>query len=88
MTPRQIVTQVNAHCDKGNGIYVSLKGPAGACVRCFRAMLIPILEDYTERAAFVTPDFGQSWLRVTDETTFSDGNWNAPIGNLPMTRRP
>ena len=74
MTPRQIVAQINAHCDKGNGIYVTLNGGTR---RCFRAQLIKDLQG--DLRAYVTPDFGDTWLCVTPTTTF--------IGGLPITGR-
>lgn len=75
LTPKQAVKQINAHCDKGNGIYTNKGG------RCFRAMLIKGLGG--EPQACVTPDFGKSWLLVDETWTFWDGNWSHPIGNLP-----
>lgn len=81
-TPRQIVKAINDHCDKGNGIYVrsGIKGAA----RFFRAKVIEDLDGLP--CAYVTPDFGDSWLRLPDDVVFYDGNWNAPIPGLPTER--
>lgn len=90
MTPKQIVKDVNAHCDKGNGIYVSWPaedGRAARTQRCFRAKLIDGPFDPGLPKCYVTPDFGGTWVRIDDGCTFSDGNWNGPIGGLPITGR-
>ena len=83
MTPKKIVKAINAHCDKGNGIYITM--PAGKTQRYFRATVVHTdLGDGP--AAYVTPDFGYTWNRVAMDAIFSDGNWNEPIPGLPTRR--
>jgi len=78
MTAKQMVKEINAHCDKGNGIYVGSMGAGSR--RYFRAALMSGL-------AHITPDFGKTWVFVEDHFTFWDGNWDVPIGNLPRKER-
>lgn len=84
MTPKQMVKDINSHCDRGNGIYVTwpeTHSHKPRTIRCYGAKLFPGLREGTAHA-YVTPDF-ETWALIVDGVTFSDGNWNAPIGKLP-----
>jgi len=80
---KKLVNAINAHCDKGNGIYLT-SSPGG---RYFRAKLISGLSKGEGDYAYITPDFGKTWVLVPDDAIFSDGNWNVPIPGVPTRRR-
>lgn len=83
MSAKKLVNAINAHCDKGNGIYVMSGTMLGG--RYFRAKVIADTFGYGVQA-YVTPDFGRSWVLVSDDAIFSDGNWNVPIPGVPTRR--
>jgi hypothetical protein len=84
LSPSQVAKDINAHVAKGNGIY--MHSPTGAAGRFFAATVIDGSHYGRPPAAYVTPDFGETWVLVPMDATFNDGNWGVPIGKLPGTK--